>query len=551
MRVRLYHCLACILLIASSRLFAGEPLWTRVLSGDVAAGPLSRADRIFLSGSDRTVTCLSEKGAFLWSRPVPGKSGQLLTVLKSGIVLASSGSGTITALNVDGLFLWRVNGADSPLVAPYEGRDGRIFLIYRNRIVCISPTASVKWTVPLAETPGNIVSETGSGDLLVSLSSDAIIRVSPFGQLLERVALSETPTKMAATGSGFVCGFTTGIVRCYDVRDGRTGPARKATEAIWEYRTGSSIVSFALGEGTLCVLSRDGNLCGINVTDGTLLWKSGTGIGVAGSASIDYGYGQFNVMYRGFSCARTVQGRPVWDLTLPLGVKDPVLGENGIAITVDSSATISAYRAEARIVPEKKAQKCENYGILIGSFEEYGFPGAEDQSILASFFERVSADIIDGNVGTDENFYARKLSGILQNGNAATPVSREYDQTERARAASLLGRLGSSEYRDVLFDAAKRERDPSVRIGILYGISALGPDTDGKAIEAVSLIARESGIDNSPINRASCDALYSIVRYTGGSVALQGAALLSRFAQSPYGNLDREYARGVMANILQ
>ncbi len=551
MKVRPHHFFACIFLIASGLLFAGEPLWTRVLSGDVAAGPISRADRVFLSGTDRTVTCLSEKGSFLWSRPVPGKIGGLLTVLKSGIVLATSGSGTITALNVDGLFLWRVNSADAPLVAPYEGRDGRIFLIYRNRIVCISQTATVKWTVPLSESPGSIVSETGSGDLLVSLSSGAIIRVSPFGQLLERVALSDTLTTIAATGPGFICGFTSGTVRCYDVRDGRSGTARKSTEAIWEYRTGSSIMSFASGEGTLCVLSRDGSLCGINVTDGTLLWKTGPGIGVAGSAAIDYGYGQFNVMYRGYSCARTVQGRPVWELALPLGVKDPVLGENGIAITVDSSAAISAYRAEARIVPEKKTQKCENYGILIGSFDEYGTPFADEYSILPAFFERVSTDILDGNVGPDEIYYARRLSVILRNGKAATPGQREYDPTERARAASLLGRLGSSEYRDELFNAARTERDPSVCIGILYGISALGPDTDGKAIEAVTLVARESGIDNSPINRASCDALYSIVRYTGGSVALQGAALLSRFAQSPYGNLDRDYARGVMANILQ
>lgn len=531
--------------------FAAEPAWTKVLAGDIVAGPVIRGDRVYVSGTDRTVTCLDDDGSFLWSRPIPGRAAPFLRVLDSGIVLAASGQGTLSALNADGLLLWRLESRDLPVADPFEGRDGRILLVYANRIVCVSVTATVKWAIPLGESPAPLVSETGSGDILVLLKSSALLRVSPFGRALERIVLPETPLTIVPTESGFACGFPSGYVRAYDVRDGRATNGRHATELLWERRIGAAVQAIALGEGTLCALSADGVLSGINVTDGSPLWSSATGHRTEGMPTVKWDYGQFNAVHRGYACARTLQGSPVWDLAIASSRRDPALGESGVLIAAEQAQSISAFHAETRVIAEKKAHKAENYAILNGSSSEYGTPFAQDRLLVDAFIESVSKAIIAGSVGDDEISYARRLTEIVSNRSGAPYQSRDFDPTERARAASVLGRLGSSEYRAVLLDAFEGERDPTVLVGLLYGLSALGPDIDGAATKAVDRVARATGINESSVNRAACDALYSIVRYTGGKFALEGVSVLSRLAQSPYGNLDREYARKVMGNILQ
>lgn len=541
-----------LFLVIPFYLTAAEPEWSRVLAGEVVSGPISRDNRIFLSGKDRTVTCLSDKGAFLWNKPIPGKITPFLSVMRSGMVIAVSGNGTMSALSMDGLSLWQLKSPDLPIEAPYEGRDGRIILVYANRIVCVSPTATVKWTLPLTRSPRALIAETGSGDILIAIDTTSLLRVSPFGQALELIELHDTPTAILPVDSGFVCGFSSGAIKGYDVRDSRIQEKRNATELVWERTMGSGVVALASEAGTLCALASDGSLCALNVTDGAPLWAAETGHRVQGHGMIEYEYGQFNVIFRGYACARTAQGRVAFELVFPAGSSEPVLSDDGYAFTTGADgATLHAYRAEARVRSEKKTHKGENYGILKGSSAEYGTPLAQDRSLVAGFLTQVSRDIMNETVGTDEVSYARRLAEIVRNDTSPFGGSRDFDPTERAQAASLLGRLGSTEYRGVLFDAARDERDSTVLVGILYGISALGPDVDGAALDAVSTIDKACGIAASPVIRASCDALYAIVRYSGGEVALEGSLMLTQFAQSPYGNLDSEYARRILGKILQ
>ena len=537
------------MLFLSSPAQASEPIWTRVLSGDVVAGPLDRADRVYVAGSDRTITCISETGRFLWSRAIPGKTAPLLTVTKSGMVVAASGSGALSALNMDGMFLWQMSGKDLPVTSPIEGWDGRSFLIYANRVVCVSPSAAIKWTLPLGEKPIEPISETGSGDLLFSTASGVILRVSPYGELLERSPLPEMPTVILPLASGFAAAFNSGFVRGYDVRNRRSGES--GTALLWEYRAKSSVSALAEGKGTLVVLSSDGSLAGLNVTDGSALWVTGTGHPVRGKARIAFEYGQFNIAYRGFACAKDTLGPTVWEYPLPEASGESILSGNGIAYVQETPSTLSAFRVETRIIGENKAQKTKNYGILNGTSVEYRTPFLADRIIIAEYFARVATDIENGTVGPDEVSYARRLSEILRNDTAGSIDGRVFDPIERGRAASLLGKLGSAEYRTVLLGAASGESDPSVLIGILYGLSASGYDGDGETLKAIEAIVRQVGVDRAEVHRAACDALYSIVRYSGGKIALEATRALTRFTQSPYGNLTREYARQALENILR
>jgi outer membrane protein assembly factor BamB len=546
--VLLFVVLAIVFLPAPA---PADPLWTRVLAGEIEAGPIASGERAYLAGTDRTVTCVSEAGSFLWSKPIPGRVSPFMSVLRSGIVVAASGSGSVSALSADGLFLWRASCGERPVASPYEGRDGRIFLVYANSVACLTQTARVKWTLNLRDEATAMVSETGSGDLLVLLSSNAVLRISPFGQELSRIALDERPQAILPVAQGFVCGFPSGRIVAYYVRDGMTGPGRNGMEAVWESRGQGAVVALGLGEGTLCALTAEGRVRGLNETDGAFLWQRDIGRPAGSGGSVSWEYGQFNVAMRGYACAKTRDGRDVWDLDAGAAAGIPVISKSGVAYVATGTQALAAYRAEMRVRGEKKERKAENYGILNGSSDEYGTPLTEDRVLVSAFLSSVSADIESGATGIDEVSYSRRLAEIVRNRSGPVTGSRDFDATERARAASLLGKLGSEEARGVLIEASARERDTTVLVGILYGLASLGPDPEGRALEAIARVARDSGIGNLTVNRASCDALYAIIRYTGGNVAREGVSLLGRFAQSPYGNLDREYARRIMEKILE
>ena len=276
-------------------LWGEDPLWRKVLSGDIAAPPVARDDRVFVATRDRTLTCLSEDGAFLWSRPLPGPPAPFLTISVSGLVIATSASGIISAFSVDGSFLWQLRGTDKPLFAPREGRDGRLFFIFRDRIVCVSGTGGVKWTLGINPVPLSCGGESGDGDLLIPCDNNSILRISPFGELREKIALDSAPTAILPISSGFVAGFRDGTTRCFDVRNGRQSSNRSDTENVWVYRGTSPVSALARAASSILILDGGGLLSSVNETDGAFLWSLSAGLAAPAAAAVSVDYGQITV----------------------------------------------------------------------------------------------------------------------------------------------------------------------------------------------------------------------------------------------------------------
>ncbi len=543
--------LTCALfLFAASSAFPSEPEWTVALGGEVEAGPLLHENRIYAAGSDRMVTCLSESGAFLWRKSLPGKTAPFLRVTGNGTVYAVTEPGTITALNADGSLLWHLRGKKLPLFAPYEGRDGRFFLIYQEKIVCVSHTGAVKWTLPLDSTPVFQPSQTGDGDILLACDKGLLLRISPFGALLEKTQSPEIITALIPLPSGYAAGYRTGLVQSFDVRNERKGENRTDTELLWQFSSPSSCISLVTGKGTLLSIHADGTLHGLNITDGTPLWNGAMGTSIKGPVFAEWDYDQFNLAFQGRGCAFTATGDLVWAFPLPENLHALVISPSGNIFASAPDWVLYGYRAESRIITEKKAQKPQNYGILNAKSSWYSLAFASDPMEIQSFFDSVQNDIREGTIGPQESAYALRLTEILENDGGDALYVRSFYATERGRAAHLLGQLGSSEYRDVLLAQAYRDYDPTLAIGILYGLSAFGYDRDGEALEAIRHLIQKAGTRETGVLCASCDALYSIIRYSSGKTALEGTKILLDFMNSSQNEQVQLYARRVLENIL-
>ena len=532
-------------------LFAAEPVWKRVLGGDIVAGPIESGDRMYVVTSDRSITCLSSGGSFLWNRPLPGKPLPFLSVAESGMIFTVTATGLITAYNVDGNVLWQIRGRESPVLAPYAGRDGRLFLVYPKSLVCLSQIGAVKWSLSFDLDPARQISETGDGDLLLACNEPVIMRVSPFGELLEYIK-TEMPVKiLSPIPGGFIAGFPDGSVRAYDVRNGRTVVEKHDTEEIWEYRCKADPSALLFEAGTIALLDSSGILTGLNATDGALLWTSISGIPVNPPATIFFDYGQFNVTCSGFAFAYGVSGKEMWRFPFPEKDSTTVLAGNGMAYTSGRDSVLYAWKVETRIKTEKKAPKKKNYGILNGNSSWYGMPYLSNTAAIRTFFDDVVYDLSNGSVGVSEVNYARRLVEILNNDSGEGTSGRQFDSAERSRAATLLAQLGSDEYRDVLIERATVKNDETVSAGILFGLSACGSDYDGQALLAVERIVRDAGIRNETVQMAACDTLYSIIRYSSGKTAEDGTKMLVSFMESPSGFQVQEYAKKKIGNILK
>lgn len=543
--------LSCALFALFSNLTAtvgAEPAWKRVLSGDIVSAPVAFGDRVYAQTTDRMLTCLSDGGAFLWSKPLPGKSAPFLAVSGFGLVLAVVAPGIITATNLDGRFLWQLRGSELPVCAPLSGRDGRIFVAYRSRIVCLSVGGLVKWTLPIDESATGPLSVTGSGDVLVACGGDITLRVSPYGEALETIPLKGASAAILPVSAGFVVGYENGSVRSFDVRDGRA--SGNASECVWEFRGNGRVAALTRDGPSIFVLFADGMLVALNVTDGAVLWNLATGIASDRNSSLSFEYGQIYGLTGRAVFAIDAKGRFLWKYALVSEAFPPRLSDSGLAYTVAPDGVLSAWRVESRIKSEKAAQKSESYGILNGKSAGYGIPEGPDRRSALWFLDSVSDEIRAGTVGSDEVHFARRLAEIMRGDTGFGPFAPQFDSSERARSATLLGRLGSSEYRQVLVDEAPRATDPTVATGILLGLAACGSDGDGRSLESIDRLVRAFPADETVL-RSACDALYAVTRFSSGEASLDGTRYLARFLEDGETPGLREYARTLLGKLLE
>lgn len=543
--LKLFLC-AVVSLCSLFFVYGMEPVWIRVLPGALTTSPAVNGDRIFSLTDNRSVTCLSATGDFLWSRPVRGKNISYLQVTGNGMVYILSRDGFLTVLSRDGMLLWTMRFNREPVAPPYRGKDGRNFFLFRNAIVCMTDYGSILWNraVLLQKFAG--VSRTGDGILLLYNTDGTVLMYSPFGSELGTYILDGIPGSVAPLPSGFAAGFPDGTLEFHDVR---TGAAGARAEKMWQIPGPGSVAAVAPHNGTLYCVYRNGTVSAYNETDGTLLWNSGIGIGVAGDTYIDFSYGRITVLSAGLAASFDENGSRIW-VHAPVSLRGtPKISVDGRLYGAGSGWTVAAFNPEDRILARKNSINSETYGILNTSFSSYPYANTSDQ--LFAFFDRVEQALSAGDVGDSEPVFARWLSDILA-GSYSDPFSDlRPDSTSRGRAASLLGRLGSHEYRPLLLAVAQRQCDESLAIGIIYGLSRFGPDTTGESVRAIHLLAQRAGVRSTAVQFAACDALSVLARFSSDSVRDDAVRILTSFSAEPWNDQVRNYARKTLESLLQ
>jgi len=516
------------------------------VAGEVLAGPVSYQEQFFIITADWSVKALSGDGSIRWRRQLQGRPRPFLTVAPWGQVFTVSGTGFLESWSTDGFFLWRVQLAGQPIFSPHSGRDGRIFLVEAGAVECRSHLGLRKWRVSLPARPALPPSETGDGDLLLFLTDSTLVRISPWGEILERISMPPGLTTLASVTGGFLAGFFDGRTMYFEVRPGRD------TTAVWQFSADHGVVALHSFEFWTLVLTADGGLTVLNTTDGAVQEGLFFGIPASAGARLDSSHERYTVVSTVGTAAVTHTGRVLWSLRFPSEPVAVVLSPEGLVAAAFRDWTVAGWKLEVPIRDSKKKRpKPIFYGILEGRSPEAGTPLATDRQLIRSLFSSVASDLEAGDTGTAELWYGRRCAELLSGTPLSRFPSRDLDSTERSRAAHLLGQLGSFEYRSLLTAIARTEQDKTVLAGVLSALAALAFDPDGEILEAVALVIHRSGLSGTLTVRSASDVLYALARFNSGDVQRSAASLLLDLTRTPWPEPVREHAMHYMMNLLQ
>ena len=545
---------------AAQEIRALEPAWEKALGGDAACAPVAFRGRVYVLCVDRSLTCLDETGAFLWRKALKNRPAPRLTVTRNGLVCVFGRNGEMTAYGPNGGFLWTYSGKKGslPLLNPYEGSDGRLFILYENEIVCLASNGTQKWKARVNGRGAQMIGTDGRGNALVIKAGGEVLPVSPYGTVYS-VVKTGLEIRRAMPLSNGACALFASDGSGYKIAavDFSLDENRESSSfsILWELAGLPQIAAAIRYRGLLYCAGVDGRLFILSAASGEILSQSQFyAQGSTSGATMFYDRaddsGRIILMAQGFCTAFSEEGTVLWQVTFSKQLVNPVFTENGYVISAPQDTVVTGYRADAS--PKEKARRKArsssraSYSIFDRKSIDYRNPDI----VTFGYFDDVRKKINSGSIGKDEEDISRRLFEIL-NGDTGNPFSAtRFDPAKRSLAAELLGMLGSEAARYALLGAARTETDPTVIAGILRGLAALGPEGGRQTFDAVMLIA-EQNARRDDIAALVCDALFSIAQSSYGEIAGEVAAAIHSYTGPQYSASTRKYASQILEKMLE
>ncbi|MGI5085598.1 PQQ-binding-like beta-propeller repeat protein [Treponema putidum] len=519
--------------------------WTLVFAGKNITVPVFWNGNIYTAGDDKALNCITSQGTFLWRRNTSEFPSNFLSVSQAGLVYMVTAKGNIEAFSSQGMPLWTYPLKKKPIFPVHTARDGRIFIIQEDNIICLTSSGKLKWEIPLVSAPIFQPSETGSKDIVLILKSGDFLRVSIFGSVVEQRRLKKTVSAIGEAPEGYILACTDGSISYYKTGGG--------SEALWQTTEPEICRNAFYKGGKVLYMFESGKLIFKDLKTNELIWEEKTSGNFSGGVHC-YAIGnEFNITAKGFGCLITDSGRIKWEKKIPETDFFPIITENGLLVGI-TNEILNAYRVETKLLRKGTKISSPDSFYSIVQKDDKGkddLPFFVEYATAAELLDAIQKEIENGAVGEKEPRYAFQLKTILENKRKASYFAQDFNAFDRARAAELLGRLGSYEYRDILLNGIYKIDDPDVLAGILRGLEHLAYDPDGKTMEGIRFVMGKAKYDDINLMAAVCDCLTALMRF--GDQETSRAAISSLFyvIKGPYSNIIQNYARQKLKNIVQ
>lgn len=553
MRPALRAALAAALLMSNAWGAGADtpPAWRQAIGGTILGKPAAQAESVVVACDDRSIRNYGRSGAFLWRFDAEGRIGPHIARSPEGTSYLGRTDLWFIAVNRSGRELWR-RRLDAPLAGPaLSGYDGRVFAATERSIYCFSVAGVLKWKRPLGAEATTEARLSAEGGVLIGLADGTVLRAGPFGTIA-RLGVSSPPTAVAdaADGDG-----ARAVAALADGRlvaeDPQSGSARLLASL------GSPAAALAVRDGKLGFLLREGRVGMIDFSSAELLW---TGQAPASREwTLRFDERGLYALGDGGAAGFAADGRRLWNLRIAGAAAPPALSDEGMLYSGGSDWILYAYRVEERVrtrADSPYAPRPEgSYGLAEASAEDadplYENPFAREEAFIETTLGQVERALADEEVGEEEEAFARLLYGIA--GSERAPIKSRTPSVlphHRARAAGLIGRLGSRESIPFLIEVFRRDPETVVRAAAAEAIGAIGSDPDGGAMDAFAqAVFPPQPIREERLLIAVASSIGALCRFSGPPLSEQGIRVLVALSSADRPAVVRKRARAEMESF--
>lgn len=522
-----------------------DAYWTLVIAGKNISTPVFWNGNIYTAGEDRALTCITSRGKFLWRRNTEEFPGSFLSVSNSGLLYLVTVKGNLEVFSSQGFPVWKYRLDEKPIFPVFTARDGRCFIIQSNRIICLTASGKLKWNIPLASAPIVPPAETGSKDIVLISTAGDFLRVSIFGEIIEQHHLKKTVSAVGEAPGGYILACTDGSISYYKTTGG--------SESIWQCSEQGICKRIFYKNGKVLYMFENGKIIFKTLETNEFIWQTELHSSFSQGVECFADGNEFNITAKGYGCTITDLGKIKWEKQIPEKTFFPIITENGLLIGI-TKEFLNAYRVETKLLRRgSNKNNVEKFYSIVDAKKESTsqdeLPFFIEYSATAELLDLISEEIKAGTVAEKEPRYAMQLKTILQNKRKASYFSQEFMPLDRARAAELLGKLGSYEYSTILLDEINAGNDSSVNAGILRGLESIAYDIDGKTIAGIDFIIQSTRYHDSETMKAACDCLVALVKSGNNETSKKAIGLLFSISTGKYSNVIQNYAQQKIKEI--
>lgn len=575
-----------IILLLCPPLHAGEGIelnnlnstWSRVLPGKLICEPQNTSYGFAVITDAHSLMSFTSSGSLVFEKPLLRATTAFFGVLENDFfAVVTASSRRLSLINPDGKELWNLQTDFKITDSPFSGRDGRFFVRGQDTLSCYGINGVRKWQIKTPVQSSLKIQEVADGTLIVFLQQlDAgktqALRITPFGEIVEQITFAGEVVHALTTPQGVLLVFTDGTSGLFELKENKSVHKWLFKKELIQ-KTNRDFFILSQDKSQVIYINIKASAVEIdyiNLEDGSVQ----NSFIIEENITPTYGFYNTSGVFLADTkkaCFYNNQGRYIWSGTLP--DKKSRITVYYTAFTTDNCFLLfcsdwSIYAFRTAHAPQTQNAQTKN-----GSSKKADYHSLYtiDTTLLELALPLpINAELLDssrnsllnrGDYGATEKQYVSELlsictayKNIMTTSNFGTRIEKSVFQTDAAGMEKLLTQLSlfyTDTFNEYISYFLRSEKEKVLIHTLLNGIITNGYDPDGKLMESLEYLARNTSEKDETILKDICDAVYSITTVMGSSaIDPKGRDTLSVLMYPKYTSVIRDYARNTLKKLV-
>ncbi len=522
--------------------FAQEEIsaqWQSVVGGTVVATPKKTSYGFVMISEGRIMNASTENGTIIWRKNIRGRPSPFFSITEENFVyITTDNAKKLSLYNPDGIFLWEVDLEESATADPLPGRDGRVFVLENDTLSAYGAQGGRKWRIEIGEGAGFPLVEMNDGSLLYVLGENGIptsaaIRISPYGQIIEKIEFIDTITTIQDYEDGVILGFENGSIGSCAVIDGVT----KTISSAFTVESDAYPKSIVIGDDSFFVLFSDASISEFSMENNSVIWRKDL-LSTLDNSSVYLSYinGSLVVANTEYVCAyysaeSNRGGSIAWEkrIASSSGAYFPFITGSAYLVLSHPNWVVAGYNLlDSELISENVMTEGKKVTVSYSTFKENS---KHTRQSIEAIYEHLQND----DYGALEVQYQKRINSEI------TTYNQEYQSfitntniAEKSLVYLSTALFESSDYNYIIPLMLNGEIDPYFIQLALQVAATIAYDPREIMLAAIEeYYSLHKSLLSDAVQMSVCDAVYSICKYMGRpALTKRGKQILSDMIQT-------------------